>query len=208
MPDPEGRVISLVTIPYTGTIYTLHLLRSWGIELERKHLENTASPPYGRERFGPDFPGPSSDEWSSYPEGRRVVCTLRDPLEAVISAMNRGIPNGHISVDGWAVMADWHERELEEVHFLPIPPRIGNLLMLVRFVGAQGADIRVDEMRPKNTSPDRTGLKHAYFHAGRHIPGNPTFHRAIDQLREMPLVEALFTDHGFPWLPWYKEDGP
>ncbi len=42
-------MISLVTVPHTGTLYTLELLRRWGVETERRHLENTDAPPRGRE---------------------------------------------------------------------------------------------------------------------------------------------------------------
>ncbi len=202
-------MISVVTVPNTGTIYTLQLLRGWGVDVERKHIENTDEPPYGNERFGPGFPCPSSDEWESYPDTRRVVCTLRDPILAVISAINRGVPDRMISVDGWAVMAQWYERRWlalemwrDNVHFFPIPPTSKGLVQLAKFVGPpDGWMWAADTDVPRNTSEDRTGLKLAY-HAGRFTPEHPTIQRVIKELAEMPAVEKLFADHGFD-LPWF-----
>ncbi len=196
-------MISVVTVPHTGTIYTLDLLRDWGVEIERKHLENTDAPPYGGERFGPGFPCPSSDEWRAYPDTHRVVCTLRDPMLAVISAINRGVPDRMISVDGWAVMAEWWERKIASVHFFPIPPTSRGFLDLFNFLGLHKDGYLPPATEARNTSEDRTGLLFAYRTLGCDVPGNPTFRRALDQLQETPAVEALFADHGFE-LPWFR----
>ncbi len=195
-------MISLVTVPKTGTIYTLQLLRRWGVDVERKHLENTDEPPYGGERFGPGFPCDSTDEWEVYPESRQVVCTLRDPILAVISELNRGVPNRMISVDGWAVMADWHiHRAYLGVHFFPIPPTRKGQIELASFVNPPGGWSHECDLEPRNVYEDRTGLKLAY-HAGRFTPEHPTIQRVIKELAEMPAVENLFADHGFD-LPWF-----
>ena len=194
-------MISVVTVPNTGTIYTLQLLRGWGVDVERKHLENTSKPPHGGERFGPGFPSECSDEWEAYPDTRRVVCTLRDPLLAVISEINRGVPDRMISVDGWAVMADWYERQLPSVHFFPIPPNPKGLVSLAKFVDPpDGWMWAADTHVPKNTSEDPRGIKRAWVEEG--LAEHPTIERAIEQLREMPAVENLFADHGFN-LPWF-----
>jgi hypothetical protein len=198
-------VISLVTVPNTGTIYTLDLLRRWGVEVERKHLENLDAPPYGNERFGPGFPCPSSDEWAAYPDGRRIVCTLRDPLLAVISSINRRRPDRMISVDGWAVMAAWWEdpRPLD-VHFFPIPPTRKGLVELARFAGASMGWMHTADMTPKNTSDDPRWIRRAYVE-GRELE-HPTLDRAAGQLLKMPAVENLFADHGID-LPWFRSRG-
>ena len=195
-------MISVVTVPYTGTIYTLQLLRLWGVETERKHLRNTDLPPYGMDRFGPGFPCGSSDEWAAYPDSRRVVCTLRDPILAVISAINRRIPDQNISVDGWAVMAEWWETIIGRlIHFFPIPPTWNGLTELSSFVGATGGPA-LPNMAPMNLSPgDPDGLKAAYLEEGV-VPEHPAVQRAIEQLAETLAVENLFADHGFD-LPWF-----
>ena len=195
-------MISVVTVPHTGTIYTLDLLRRWGVQVERKHLENTSAPPYGNERFGPGFPGPSSDEWQTYPDHRRVICTLRDPMLAVISAINRRVPDRDISVDGWSVMAEWWEvQHLVDVHFFPIPPTGDGLKALAKFAGAVCIGWMAPHA-PTNTSEDRLGIKKAYIEGTIEI-AHPTMQRAIEQLRDMPAVEELFAHHGFDSLPWF-----
>ena len=194
-------MISIVTVPNTGTIYTIHLLRGWGIEIERKHLENTDAPPYGMDRFGPGFPCTASDEWAAYPDSRRVVCTLRDPILAVISAINLRIPDQNISVDGWAVMAEWWETiDGRLIHFFPIGRGRREVAKLAEFVGA-GFWPDGTLPGPMNTSEDPDGLKAAYLEEGV-IPEHPAVQRAIEQLAEMPAVENLFADHGFD-LPWF-----
>ena len=185
-------MISVVTVPKTGTIYTMRLLRGWGVKYERTHLRNTDAPPYGGERFGPGFPCPSTDEWATYPDTRRIVCTLRDPILAVISELNRGVPDRMISVDGWGVMADWHERQIPTVHFFPIPPTGVGLAELAKFVGARGGWMASHE--PRNTSEDPDGLR-ALYRKGV-LPNHPTIKRAIQELDAMPLVWKLFDDHG------------
>lgn len=197
-------MISLVTVPNTGTIYTLHLLRAWGVEMERKHLLNLDPPPMGDFRFGPGFPCLSSRYWETYPHRRLVVCTLRDPILAVISAINRGVPDRMISVDGWAVMADWWDRDVESVHFLPIPPTRKGLVELASFVDPpDGWMWAADNHKPRNTYEDPGGLKRAYVDNGI-IPDHPTVQRAVQQLDEMPAVEELFKAHGFGLLPWFE----
>ncbi len=201
-------MISLVTVPKTGTIYTLQLLRGWGVDVERKHIENTDEPPYGNERFGPGFPCPSTDEWELYPSpSRRIVCTLRDPILAVISEINRGVPDRMISVDGWAVMADWWEREIDVVHFFRVPPTRGGLVELADFVGARAGWMHDAPIAPRNTSEDRTGLRAAYGKVGLFqglVELHPTIARAVEHLQEMPAVERLFRGHGFRSLPWFR----
>ena len=197
-------MISIVTVPNTGTIYTMHLLRGWGVEIERKHLENTDKPPYGDCRFGPGFPCGSTAHWEAYPEDRRVVCTLRDPILAVISAINRGVPDRMISVDGWAVMADWHQRiTFPSVHFFPIPPTQSGLVWLASFVGHRDQVLIEASREPRNTFEDPDGLKAAYEETGV-IPEHPTLQRCVEQLAEMPAVEELFKAHGFGLLPWFE----
>ena len=195
-------MISLVTVPNTGTIYTIHLLREWGVKMERKHLTNTDPPPMGDFRFGPGFPCASSDYWATYPDTRRVVCTLRDPMLAVISAINRRVPDRMISVDGWAVMAEWHSGWSQNIHFFTIPPTHAGFTNLARFVGALNGFMNEADIVPMNTSEDPDGLKRAYVDNGI-IPEHPTVQRALEQLAEMPLVWALFHDHGIA-LPWFR----
>lgn len=201
-------MISVVTVPHTGTIYTLNLLKRWGHEVERKHLENTDPPPHGGDRFGPDFPCASSDYWDAYPIFHRVVCTLRDPMLAVISGINRGLPDRMISIDGWTVMADWWalggEYRCKSVHFFPIPPTLDGLTSLARFVGAPFGWMHEVELEPTNTHEDRTGIRGVYNDVGCGASANRTFRRCVAQLQERPEIEAMFADHGFD-LPWFAK---
>ena len=137
-------MISLVSIPHTGTKFLEAILTDMGLETRHAHLHST-------------HPAQNAREWVS--GGGQVVIPWRDPELVKISAENRQeTPRPDSEFDEVLEFA-----ELPNVHLFDVAPgtpegKEEELLKLKMFLGG---DPQTD-WQPVNESEDVTGRKAAY----------------------------------------------
>lgn len=176
-----GFRIRLVTVPHTGTFFTLGLLKQMGISHDHHHIKtwNPELVTYWADR-------PNHKSW--------ILCTLRDPMLAVISSTNRG-DRGHF-VEAWRIPASW--QGAPNVHFFPVDGPIGERAQVLReLAGFAGARIPSTNWVPVHTSPDVLDLKADYQRGVI----KPEIRQAFDALSGLDDVNGLFAAHGYS-LPW------
>lgn len=187
-------MIPLVTVPHTGTIFTQDILTELGFSSAIHHVK---APQWE------EVDASVGNYWRDYPERHdKIVCTLRDPIMAAISSLNRdeGIHDyGHMG--GWQVLADWHRFHIPNVFFFPVDCPIGERVhyigRLAHFLNAAPIS-RMPSWKSKNSYADRLVLKEIYKEHGA-VPEilQPTF----DYLTCMPAIKNLFLSYGYK-LPW------
>lgn len=139
-------MISIVSIPHTGTKFTEQLLLDMGYEVRCTHVHAT-------------HPLQNPESWIE--EGGKVVIPWRDPELVRISAINRNqIPRPASEFDQ---LLEW--ANLDHVHIFEVEPgeieaKDSELNKLQNFLDA--TDVPVTNWRPVNESEDVTGLKAAY----------------------------------------------
>ncbi len=135
-------MISLVSIPHTGTKFVEAILTDMDLDVRHAHLHST-------------HPAQNAREWIS--GGAQVVIPWRDPELAKISAENRGeAPRPDSEFDEVLEFA-----ELPNVHLFVVEPedQEAELLKLKAFLGG---DPQTD-WEPVNESEDLTGRKAAHM---------------------------------------------
>ncbi len=139
-------MISIVSVPHTGTKFTEKLLMDMGHEVRCTHVHNT-------------HPLQNPTTWIK--DGGLVVIPWRDPELARISAENRGhVPR---PVSEFKELLEW--AKLPHVHLFKVEPgkseaKDSELAKLQNFLGGEVAP--VTDWAPVNESEDVTGLKAAY----------------------------------------------
>lgn len=170
-----GLDVRLVTVQHTGTWFTMGLLDRMGVEYSQAHVK----------------PG-SAEHWRAYPRRRGwVLCTLRDPVLAAISSMNRGEV---FDVDVWDVVAAWNGTPNTHYFSIDGPSNALALAGLASFL--ELPEPRTDWV-PVNDAEDVLDLKRGYA-AGRPVA------RVVQVMRDLsakPDLVALFGEHDYS-LPW------
>ncbi len=140
-------MISIVSVPHTGTKFTEKLLMDMGYEVRCTHVHNT-------------HPLQNPTTWIE--DGGLVVIPWRDPELARISAENRG----HVSrpVSEFNELLEW--AKLPHVHLFTVEPgeseaKDSELAALQSFLCS--SEPLVTDWSPVNESEDVTGLKAAYI---------------------------------------------
>ena len=149
-------MISIVSIPHTGTKFTEKLLLGMGLEVRHAHLHST-------------HPAQNARAWVA--AGEKVVVPWRDPDLARISARNRGeeprplsefaelltladLPNVHLfDIEPCRTCTGDHEGPCEAKEL-----ELGKLQV---FLGVK--EPPETDWEPVNTSEDVTGAKRSYM---------------------------------------------
>lgn len=140
-------MISIVSIPHTGTKFLELILLDLGIETRHAHLHST-------------HPAQNAREWVE--SGAKVVIPWRDPELARISALNRG--EEPRPPEEFAELLSWADRP--NVHLFHIAPgsndaKLFELEKLRRFLGLD--EPPETDWEPVNVSKDVTGEKRSYL---------------------------------------------
>ena len=137
-------MVSIVSVPHTGTQFTEKLLSDMGFEVRCAHVHSTH---------------PAQDARAWIGSGERVVIPWREPELARISALNRGQKPRPISE--FVDILVWAKQR--NVHLFDVEPddREAELAGLREFLGCEH-EITTDWV-PVNSSKDVTGLKAAYI---------------------------------------------
>ena len=146
-------MISIVSIPHTGTQFTEQLLTEMGYEVRCTHVHSTH---------------PAQDPQAWIDAGGLVVAPWRDPELVRISAENRGqVPRPESE---FAMLQAW--ADLPNVHLFNVEPngteaKDTELSGLQNFLNSDTAP--VTDWEPVNTSDDVTGQKAAYIEDTRAV---------------------------------------
>ncbi len=146
-------MISIISVPHTGTQFTEQLLIDMGYEVRCTHVHATH---------------PAQDPQTWIDEGGLVVAPWRDPELVRISAENRGqIPRPEIE---FAALQAW--ADLPNVHLFEVEPggmeaKDTELAKLQNFLNSDRAP--VTDWEPLNTSADVTGQKARYVEDTRPV---------------------------------------
>ena len=139
-------MISIVSIPHTGTKFTEKLIRSLGYDTRHAH-------------FHSEHPSQNAHLWRS--EGAKIVVPWRAPDLSRISSLNRGEePRPYAE---FQALRMWSESD--DIHFFDVDAateadRTEQVRGLCAFLGcAVPAEV---DWTPVNTSKDVTGLKASY----------------------------------------------
>jgi hypothetical protein len=140
-------MISIVSIPHTGTKFTEKLLLDMGFDVRHAHLHSTH---------------PAQDARAWVAAGEKVVVPWRDPELARISARNRGEEPRPVSE--FAELLAW--ADLPNVHLFDIAPgsdeaKESELGRLQVFLGEK--EPPETDWKPVNESEDITGAKRTYM---------------------------------------------
>ncbi len=140
-------MISIISIPHTGTQFTEKLLMDMGYEVRCAHVHSIH---------------PLQDPKVWIADGGKVVIPWRDPELAGISSINRGQEPRHESE--FDQLLEW--AKLDHVHFFEVEPgeieaNDSELNKLQNFLDS--VDSPVTNWAPVNESEDVTGLKAAYI---------------------------------------------
>ena len=141
-------LISIISVPHTGTNFTVKVLMDMGYDVRCAHIDSTH----------PTHPAQDPSVWIK--ESGLVVIPWRNPELANISAQNRGeMPRPE---SDFAQALEW--ADLPHVHLFLVEPADDDkdyeLQRLQAFLGA--ANEPETDWAPINTSEDVTGLKSAY----------------------------------------------
>ncbi len=140
-------MISIVSIPHTGTKFIEKLLLDMGLDVRHAHLHSTH---------------PSQDARAWVASGEKVVVPWRDPGLARISARNRHEEPRPLSE--FAELLTWDD--LPNVHLFRIEPGSDKdkeleLRKLMAFLGLR--KLPETKWEPVNESEDVTGAKRTYL---------------------------------------------
>ncbi len=126
-----GILITIVSVPHTGTKFTESVLHKMGCETRHTHT-------------GSEHPAQCP---RTFLESERVVVPLRDPLMAAVSSMVRGETP---APEGFRLLAE--HRNNPAVHFFrvdcPAHERVARLAALAEFCGAE---VPEEDWAPVNT---------------------------------------------------------
>lgn len=176
----HGRRVRLVTVPHTGTFFSVGLLEQLGVSHSQQHVK----------WWTPEH----RTYWRDYPKRRAwVLCTLRDPMLAAISSVNH---KQTYDVEAWRIIAAWDGEP--NVYFFPVDgpvnERAQRLQELASFVGTS---VPVTGWQPVNARPDLRSLRADYERGVIRPDVRPVF----DTLQVSPDIKSLFAAHGYV-LPW------
>ncbi len=183
----------LVTIPHTGTFFTIGVLESMGLKYEidflQQHIEF-----YSREQ---------RESWRDYAfQLPWIIHTMRDPMMAIISSINQGQTDTSFnqlahSVETWKLIAK--HKDAPNVHFFrvdcPVAERDQELRDLATF--CRSRTLPTTDWAPVHASPDVRTLKPGYASGTRKL----VLRTHYQMLQGSPAVKTLFADHGYS-LPW------
>ncbi len=136
-------MISIVSVPHTGTQFTEQLLVGMGYDVRCAHVHST-------------HPAQNPKEWIE--RGDKVVIPWRDPELAQISSLNRGQDPRPLSE--FADLLLWSERE--NVHLFTVEPDDKDMELAHLEAFLEPVRPPVTDWAPVNTSEDVTGRKEAY----------------------------------------------
>lgn len=153
--------VYVLSVPHTGTHWTIELLERMGCEVRHTHCTTVGG------------------GWVR--EGRRVVVPWRDPVLAKISELNRvdrhrnGYRYPKVRPGGVAAVAEL-ARNAENVFLIPVPASDAMTERLARWLGVEA---RSPDPAPVNASADVTGLK-ARYAAGEDFSDHPELGPFVD----------------------------
>ena len=144
-------MISIISIPHTGTQFTEQLLIDMGYEVRCTHVHAT-------------HPAQDPETWIN--EGGLIVIPWREPELVRISAENRGqVPRPESE---FTQIIEWSD--LPNVHLFTVEPgqaKDSELTKLQNFLDSDR--VPVTDWLPVNTSDDVTGQKAAYIEDTRPV---------------------------------------